>query len=415
MRRRIGHRFFAARAGAARRAAADERGVVMVFVAISLVVLLGMAAMAVDISSFYKAQRQAQSAADAGALAASYDLPFSTTDANTDGTTYALKNDPGATATVSTPYGSPSSASEVEVTVNANSPSFFGTIFGVTSAKISASAVAGGTGTVSRGAIFAYDNGGTGCATGINLGTNNLTITGSIESNGSMTSSSNSGTQFGSGTYGTGCTYTGSTSNWTTPPYAAPPQNWPIDYRNTTPVSLGAAGCTSSFSGNYTYSTPVTVGSTNVVICATGTLTVSASATNSCTPSTTVTSCPGITFEAPQIIVQGNGLNLSAPYSDGTYGLLFYQSGPSSASASTCSNGMGLSANSSTLNGAVFAPNAEIQITGNSSGTGFIEGNTVVTGGSNGGALCGSGSSGNGFSITGDGPPVASNGYALLQ
>jgi Flp pilus assembly protein TadG len=413
MRLRAERRFFATRADAAHRAAADERGVVMVFVAISLVVLLGMAAMAVDISSFYKAQRQAQSAADSAALAASYDLPFSTTSATTDANFYVQQNDPGATPTISTPYNSSSSA--VQVIVNTTSPSFFGTLFGLTSAKITATAVAGGKGTVARGAIFAYDNAGTGCATGINLGTNNLTITGGIESNGSLTSSSNSGTQFGSGTFGTGCTYTGSTSNWTTPPFAASPQNWPIDYRNSTPVSQGAAGCTSSFSGNYTYSTPVTVSSTNVVICATGTLTVSASATNSCTPSTTVTSCPGITFEAPQIIVQGSGLNLSAPYSNGTYGLLAYQSGPSSAAASTCANGMGLSANSSTLNGAIFAPNAEIEITGNSSGTGFIEGNTVITGGDNGGALCGNGSSGNGFSIIGDGPPVASNGYALLQ
>jgi type II secretory pathway pseudopilin PulG len=230
----------------------------MVIVAISMPVLLGCGTLAIDLSSFFKAQKQAQSAA--------YDLPTNPTLALSDGGLIATTNDPTGTAQVSTNYaGSPN---KVKVTVTRNSPSFFGRVFGVTSAKISASAVAGGQGTVAQAAIFAYNN-GSGCGTGIDLGTNGLNIQGGIESNGSLNVSSNSQSIFGTGTYGTGGSYT--------------------------------------------------------------------------------------------------------------------------------------------LNGAVFAPKAEILVSGNSSGTGFLEGNTVVFGGSN------SGGSGNGFAITGDGPPVASNGYALLQ
>ena len=50
----------------------------IVIVAIMMTIILGAAALAIDIGSFYQAQRQAQTAADAGALAAVQDLPSST-------------------------------------------------------------------------------------------------------------------------------------------------------------------------------------------------------------------------------------------------------------------------------------------------------------------------------------------------
>ncbi len=128
---------------------------VLVIVAGMMVAVLGMAALAIDIGSFYKAQRQAQSAADAGALAASQDLPGSTSSATTDGNTYALKNYPGATATVTPNYNNV--PGEVQVSVTADTPSFFGRIFGITKATVSASAVAGGNGSDAPAAIFGYD------------------------------------------------------------------------------------------------------------------------------------------------------------------------------------------------------------------------------------------------------------------
>jgi uncharacterized membrane protein len=47
----------------------NERGVTIVLVAVSLLALLGMAAIAIDIATLYVAHGEAQRAADAAALA----------------------------------------------------------------------------------------------------------------------------------------------------------------------------------------------------------------------------------------------------------------------------------------------------------------------------------------------------------
>jgi uncharacterized membrane protein len=47
----------------------NERGITIVLVAISLLSLLGMAALAIDVSTLYMAHGEAQRAADAAALA----------------------------------------------------------------------------------------------------------------------------------------------------------------------------------------------------------------------------------------------------------------------------------------------------------------------------------------------------------
>ena len=54
---------------------ADERGVVVVWVALLLPLLLGLAAFTVDISAWYEEHRQLQTAVDAAALAGARDLP----------------------------------------------------------------------------------------------------------------------------------------------------------------------------------------------------------------------------------------------------------------------------------------------------------------------------------------------------
>lgn len=57
-----------------RAAPADQRGAVSVVVAISLVVLLGFASLAVDYGYLAYSQRRLQSATDAAALAGAVDL-----------------------------------------------------------------------------------------------------------------------------------------------------------------------------------------------------------------------------------------------------------------------------------------------------------------------------------------------------
>ena len=66
-----------------RRIIRDERGATLMFVAISMVVLLGMAALAIDVGMLYAAKGQAQNAADAGALAGAGALLLSPGDATT--------------------------------------------------------------------------------------------------------------------------------------------------------------------------------------------------------------------------------------------------------------------------------------------------------------------------------------------
>jgi Flp pilus assembly protein TadG len=396
----------------ARARGSQERGAVLVVVSIALVALLGMAALAIDLSSFYKAQRQAQSAADAGALAAAYDLPYNPAGAQSDGTNIATANYPGSHAAVA-----PSADGKtVTVSDSTSSPSFFGTLFGLTNANISASAVAGPTGQVSQGAVFAYDNGGTNCNAGITLNTNNVVITGGIESNGSLVVNTNPKTSLANGTFGgpSGgqCTYTGSSAAWSSQPTYAAPNAYPLDYRNNMPTCTGGSYY---YAGTGTWTPPaipaMTSSSSSIVVCApNATINITAGVTNSCVPSTTQLSCPGVTYEGLGLTLNAtSGAIVSAPYSNGSYGLLFYQSGTDTAPGS-----MLLSANSSTLNGTIFAPNATIQLSGNASGTGFIEGNAVIFGGNNGSGG-GSGNSGNSINIIGDGPPVASTGYTLLQ
>ena len=70
----------------------DERGQAFVLVVASLVVLLGMAALGIDVGSWYKAQRHDQAVADAAALAGSQALPDDPSQAQALALDYANKN-----------------------------------------------------------------------------------------------------------------------------------------------------------------------------------------------------------------------------------------------------------------------------------------------------------------------------------
>lgn len=172
----------------------------LVIVAISMVAFLGLAALAIDVGSFYQQQRQAQSAVDAAALAGAQDLPASPANATTHAQSYLNQNLPGGNATISTPYNSTSS--QIKVTVSKNVPSFFGQFLGLTSANVSASAVAGLRGTPSCSApgsscyaIFAKDNNCT-------SGHNSVTITGGSISIGAILTNGSISTTGGNDAYG---------------------------------------------------------------------------------------------------------------------------------------------------------------------------------------------------------------------
>ncbi|MGH2890526.1 MAG: pilus assembly protein TadG-related protein, partial [Solirubrobacteraceae bacterium] len=238
-----------------RRRGSEQSGAVLLIVTVLMTAILASAALAIDVGSFYHAQRQAQAAADAGALAAAQDMAGSASaTATSDGTTIAQTNYPGATVTVSEP-----TTNEAKVIVNASTPSFFGRALGLTSAKVSASAVAGvtqaSTTCSSPGssclAIFAMDSN---CSdNGINFtggGGNN--INGGIWSNGTLGLNDGGGDTIGPSYYGNGpgCKMTetggGDQINGTyehnatnDPPGSAaepPTTTWPIDYSKDFPA-----------------------------------------------------------------------------------------------------------------------------------------------------------------------------------
>jgi Flp pilus assembly protein TadG len=78
----------------------SDRGQATVLTLVFLVVLLGMAALVLDIGSWYRADRATQNTADAAALAGAQALPSSTTNGNALALQYVTKNG-GGTPTVS--------------------------------------------------------------------------------------------------------------------------------------------------------------------------------------------------------------------------------------------------------------------------------------------------------------------------
>lgn len=412
-----------------KRRGAREDGVTAVLVAIMMVTFLGMAALAIDVGSFYKAQRQAQTAADAGALAAGQDLPNSTSAAASDATNFATTNDPGATATVTTPYNG--SSNEVRVTVNTTAPSFFGQIFGLTSANISASATVGeahdpSCSTPGNGcyAIFAADSN---CGTsgspnyGITFNGAGNTISGGVHSNGSTDLVG--GTQsLGPTTYGTGANCTvkqgGSGDTFSSGPTAqAPITRWPDDYSQIL-TACGASGevaCTGP-SGTPSYCTkaqasfnfPTDAIATGNVYCAYGTGTLS-------DPSTwngLIVFTSG-TFGAAGAPLYGTWIggtievgrkSYLAPQTTTPGYPVFYAAGSGNCSSAS-SGGVCMTAAGSEVNGAIFAPTGTIEFNGDGSTSNFLEGLDVN--------LVGGGFTGNGPADAGTTWSSASE--ALLQ
>lgn len=369
-----------------RRRGADESGAVLALVAIMMVVFLGMAALAIDLGSFYQAQRQAQAAADSGALAAAQDLPGSASSAGGDGTTYALKNYPGATVTATTPYNG--STSQVKVKVDASTPSFFGHIFGLTSANVSASAVAGPSSSSGYDAIFASDTSCTGTvnATGVSITASGVNILGGVESNGYLTVTG-SPDSLGQTTYGgpnlctDNVTGTGDTfTSGPTPNSANVP--WPVDY---TSYGANPANCTytSASTGTaFSWGTPGATIPPGVYCALNGTISITGS---------NVTGT-GVTFIAKTIVITGASPSLTP--AAGANGLLLYQTG---------STELDLKSSGLLQGGTVFAPNAFVRESGTGIDSGFIEAKDVRISGAS-------------FSFTGTGPSTGGIGaISLLQ
>jgi hypothetical protein len=112
----------------------DERGQTLVISVLFMVVLCGMAAAVLDVGSWFRAQRAAQAAADAAALAGAHALPYDPGRATALATDYATKND-GGLHNVS--FSSKLAANDtIAVRIRRPAPGFFAKIFGLDSVTV---------------------------------------------------------------------------------------------------------------------------------------------------------------------------------------------------------------------------------------------------------------------------------------
>jgi Putative Flp pilus-assembly TadE/G-like/von Willebrand factor type A domain len=133
--------------------ARDERGQVIVLVAISIVALIGLVGLAIDVGYAYYSQRSLQASADAAALAGASALPnpgaaaaVANSYSGSDGAKNSRSNVPGVTTSVTTkcvslaPRCAPANA--IVVSQTANVPTIFARVLGIDSFTVHARATA---------------------------------------------------------------------------------------------------------------------------------------------------------------------------------------------------------------------------------------------------------------------------------
>jgi hypothetical protein len=122
----------------------SERGQATAFTVLFLAALIGMAALVLDVGSWFREQRDTQAAADAAALAAAQALPEDPAKADALAAEYLAKNR-GGTSEVT--YTSKFSANDtVSVHVARKAPGFFAKLFGIDSVDVGANATARASG-----------------------------------------------------------------------------------------------------------------------------------------------------------------------------------------------------------------------------------------------------------------------------
>jgi Putative Flp pilus-assembly TadE/G-like len=150
---------FARRRAGSENQSADERGLVVVWLAIMLTVLLGVSALAIDVAYWQVTKNREQRAADAASLAGAVSFPGNGTAANASAADLAASNgyDAGSTVTpvpaggtCTMPTGSDTTvcggagdqAYQYKVTVLKRVNNYFGNIFGIPSTVVRATAQA---------------------------------------------------------------------------------------------------------------------------------------------------------------------------------------------------------------------------------------------------------------------------------
>jgi Flp pilus assembly protein TadG len=120
----------------------DERGQAIVMMVLSLVVLVGMAALVLDVGSWFRTKRHLQATADASALAGAQALPERPGIGLTMAMDYAQKNG-GNVLAADVTFGTTLTANDtITVAAKKTDPGIFTSVFGVNSTAIGARATA---------------------------------------------------------------------------------------------------------------------------------------------------------------------------------------------------------------------------------------------------------------------------------
>jgi Flp pilus assembly protein TadG len=122
--------------------AKQESGQAMVLTVLFLAGLLGMAALVLDVGSWYREKRQLQLTADAAALAGAQALPGSPSSAMSLAIQYAQVNGRPVAPNDIQITSDLSSNDSIAVQAKSNAPGFFSKLFGIDSVKVGASATA---------------------------------------------------------------------------------------------------------------------------------------------------------------------------------------------------------------------------------------------------------------------------------
>lgn len=129
----------------------NRRGAILILVAVALVAVVGLLVLVIDHGDIQQLKRKAQAAADAGARAGANEMyrnqtseiiPAATKEATRNGFTDGVDTTVRVFAPPVTSVNSPGT-SHVRVEVEVTNPTFFASIFGFTSSRIRAAAVAG--------------------------------------------------------------------------------------------------------------------------------------------------------------------------------------------------------------------------------------------------------------------------------
>src|SRR5436190_5447120 len=120
----------------------NDNGQATILTVVFLTVLLGMAALVLDIGTWYRADRATQSTADAAALAGAQTLPYDPANASSLAQQYANKNGGGLAAADITVSKTLVPNDTISVHVRGNAKGVFTKLFGVKSVSIGSTAKA---------------------------------------------------------------------------------------------------------------------------------------------------------------------------------------------------------------------------------------------------------------------------------